>query len=100
MHLVPCRRGRGPGKVGAVWHEAVLDPGELARELAAQRGAIRRGRGGFPKSMIELIQGGEATLALAREAWEYGRGLVDQQGLADPARAKPAHPLPPGRPPG
>jgi 2-keto-4-pentenoate hydratase/2-oxohepta-3-ene-1,7-dioic acid hydratase in catechol pathway len=93
MHLVTFRRGRGQAKVGAVWHDAVLDLGGLAKELAAQRGAIRRGRGGFPKSMLELIQGGEASLALAREAWEYGRGLVDQQGLDDLARRKLAYPL-------
>jgi len=93
MHLVTFRRGRGQAKVGAVWHDAVLDLGGLAKELAAQRGAIRRGRGGFPRSMLELIQGGEAPLALAREAWEYGRGLVDQQGLDDLARRKLAYPL-------
>ena len=93
MHLVTFRRGRGQAKVGAVWHDAVLDLGGLAKELAAQRGAIRRGRGGFPRSMLDLIQGGEAPLALAREAWEYGRGLVDQPGLDDLARRKLAYPL-------
>src|SRR3990170_643383 len=93
MHLVTFRRGRGQAKVGAVWHDAVLDLGGLAKELAAQRGAIQRGRGGFPRSMLDLIQGGEATLALAREAWEYGRGLVDQQALDELARRKLAYPL-------
>ncbi|MBI2526821.1 MAG: fumarylacetoacetate hydrolase family protein [Candidatus Rokubacteria bacterium] len=93
MHLVTFRRGRGQAKVGAVWHEAVLDLGGLARDLAAQRGTVRRGRGGFPKSLLELIQGGEGALALAREAWEYGRGLVDQQALDELARRKLAYPL-------
>ena len=59
MHLVTFRRGRGQAKVGAVWHDTVLDLGGLAKELAAQRGAIRRGRGGFAKSLLELIHGME-----------------------------------------
>ncbi|OGK82262.1 MAG: hypothetical protein A2X52_19070 [Candidatus Rokubacteria bacterium GWC2_70_16] len=87
------RRGRGQATVGAVWHEAVLHLGGLARDLAAQRGTMRRGRGGFPRSLLELIQGGEGALALAREAWEYGRGLVDQQALDELARRKLAYPL-------
>ena len=37
MQLVTFRRGRGEPKVGAVWHEAVLDLGGLAKELAAYR---------------------------------------------------------------
>jgi 2-keto-4-pentenoate hydratase/2-oxohepta-3-ene-1,7-dioic acid hydratase in catechol pathway len=93
MHLVMFRRGRGQPKPGAVWHEAVLDLASLARELAAQRGAIRRGRGGFPKSLFELISGGESTVSLAREAWEYGKGLVDQQALDELARRKLAYPV-------
>ncbi len=93
MHLVTFRRGRGQPKVGAVWHDAVLDLAGLARDLAAQRGAVRRGRGGFPRSVLELIQGGDATLALAREAWEYGKRLVDQQGIAELAARKLAYPL-------
>ena len=81
MHLVTFRRGRGEPKPGAVWRETVLDLGGLAKELAAQRGTVRRGRGGFPRSLLELIQGGETTVALAREAWEYGKGLVEQQAI-------------------
>ena len=45
MHLVTFRRGRGEPKPGVVWHDAVLDLGGLAKELAAQRGTLRRGRG-------------------------------------------------------
>jgi 2-keto-4-pentenoate hydratase/2-oxohepta-3-ene-1,7-dioic acid hydratase in catechol pathway len=93
MHLVTFRRGRGEPKPGAVWHETVLDLGGLAKELAAQRGAVRRGRGGFPRSLLELIQGGETTVALAREAWEYGKSLVDQQAIEDLAKRKLAYPL-------
>jgi len=93
MHLVTFRRGRGQAKVGAVWHEAVLDLGGLAKDLAAQRGAVRRGRSSFPRSMLELIQGGEAALVLTLEVWEYGRRLVDHQGQDDLARRKLAYPL-------
>jgi 2-keto-4-pentenoate hydratase/2-oxohepta-3-ene-1,7-dioic acid hydratase in catechol pathway len=93
MHLVTFRRGRGEPKVGAVWHEVMLDLAGLAKELAAQRGAVRRGRGGFPKSLLELIQGGEPTWALGREAWDYGKRLVDQQAIEDLAGRKLAYPL-------
>lgn len=93
MHLVTFRRGRGEPKPGAVWHEAVLDLGGLAKELAAQRGTVRRGRSGFPKSLLELIQGGEASLLLAHEAWEYGKRLVDQQAIEELAKRKLAYPL-------
>ena len=86
MHLVTFRRGRGAPRPGAVWHDAVLDLAGLSRDLAAQRGALRRGRGGFPKSLLELIRGGEGGAALAREAWEYGKGLVDQQAIEELAR--------------
>jgi len=93
MHLVTFRRGRGEAKPGAVWHDAVLDLGGLARELAAQRGAVRRGRGGFARGLLELIRGGETSWALAREAWEYGKSLVDQQALEELSRRKLAYPL-------
>ena len=93
MHLVTFRRGRGEPKPGAVWHETVLDLGGLAKELAAQRGTVRRGRSGFPKSLLELIQGGEPALLLAHEAWEYGKRLVDQQAIEELAKRKLAYPL-------
>jgi 2-keto-4-pentenoate hydratase/2-oxohepta-3-ene-1,7-dioic acid hydratase in catechol pathway len=93
VHLVTFRRGRGGPKPGAVWHDAVLDLSGLARDLAAQRGALRRGRGGFPKSLVDLICGGEPAIALAREAWQYGKGLVDQQAIEELARRKLAYPL-------
>jgi len=93
VHLATFRRGRGEPKLGAVWHECVLDLGGLARELAAQRGAIRRGRAGFPRTMLELIQGGDSAWALARDAWAYGRGLVDQQAIEELAKRRLAYPL-------
>jgi 2-keto-4-pentenoate hydratase/2-oxohepta-3-ene-1,7-dioic acid hydratase in catechol pathway len=93
VHFVTFRRGRGEPKLGAVWHERVLDLGGLAKELAAQRGAVRRGRGGFPRTMLEMIQGGEATLNVARDAWEYGKRLTDQQAIEDLAKRRLAYPL-------
>ena len=93
MHLVTFRRGRGEPKPGAVWHEAVLDLAGLAKEVAAQRGIVRRGKGGFPRSLLELIQGGETAMTLVREAWEYGKGLVDQQAIEELAKRKLAYPL-------
>jgi 2-keto-4-pentenoate hydratase/2-oxohepta-3-ene-1,7-dioic acid hydratase in catechol pathway len=93
MHLVTFRRGRGEPKPGAVWHDAVLDLAGLARDLAAQRGTLRRGRGGFPRTLLDLIRAGEGAMALALEAWQYGKGLVDQQAIEDLARRKLAYPL-------
>ena len=87
------RRGRGQPKPGAVWHDTVLDLGSLAREQAAQRGLVRRRGGGFPPTLLELIRGGEPTLRLVHEAWEYGRGLVDHQAIEELARRKLAYPL-------
>ena len=93
MHLVTFRRGRGEPKPGAVWHDAVLDLGGLAKDLAAQRGTLRRGRGAFPRTLLELIGGGEAGMTLAREAWQSGKDLVDHQAIEELARRKLAYPM-------
>jgi len=93
VQLVTFRRGRGEPKLGAVWHDSVLDLGGIAKDLAAQRGTIRRGRSGFPKSLLELIQGGEAVWALGREAWDYGKTLVDRQAIEELAKRRLAYPL-------
>ena len=93
MQLVTFRRGRGEPKLGAVWHECVLDLGGLYKDQATQRGTLRRGRGGFPRSLLEVIQGGEATWASVREVWEFGKGLVDQQAIEELATRRLAYPL-------
>jgi 2-keto-4-pentenoate hydratase/2-oxohepta-3-ene-1,7-dioic acid hydratase in catechol pathway len=94
VHLVTFRRGRSQGRVGAIWHEAVMDLGAIARDLAAQRGgAVGRGRGGFPRTMLELVQGGEEARARTVEAWEAGKGLVDAQGAEELAARRLAYPL-------
>jgi hypothetical protein len=77
MRLVTYRKGAGRARVGVVVGDAVLDLGEVAADLARERGTVRRGRGGFPKAMLELIQGGPAALAAAREAVEHGHHLLD-----------------------
>ena len=92
MHLVTFRKGRSQGRVGAIWHDAVIDLAGVARDLAAQRNEPARGRG-FPKTMLELVEGGEAALARAREAFEAGQKLVDAQGIADLATRRLAYPL-------
>jgi 2-keto-4-pentenoate hydratase/2-oxohepta-3-ene-1,7-dioic acid hydratase in catechol pathway len=93
MQLVTFRRGRGEPKLGAVWHECVLDLGGLYKDQATQRGTLRRGRGGFPRSLLEVIQGGEVTWASVREVWEHGKGLVDQQAIEELATRRLAYPL-------
>ncbi len=93
MHLVTFRRGRGEPKPGAVWHDAVLDLGGLAKDLAAQRGTLRRGRGAFPRTLLELVRGGEAAMTLAHDAWQFGKELVDHQAIEDLARRKLAYPV-------
>jgi hypothetical protein len=68
VRLVTFRRGRGEPKPGALWQEHVLDLGGLAKDLAVQRGTVRRGRGGFPRMILEIVQGSDAVRALVREA--------------------------------
>jgi 2-keto-4-pentenoate hydratase/2-oxohepta-3-ene-1,7-dioic acid hydratase in catechol pathway len=92
MRLVTFRRGRGEPKPGALWQDQVLDLTGLAKELATQRGTARRGRGGFPRTVLEIVQGGEAVLALTREAWEYGQRLVGQTAAEELAQRRLAYP--------
>jgi len=92
MRLVTFRRGRGEPKPGALWQEHVLDLTGLAKDLATQRGTVRRGRGGFPRTVLEIVQGGEAVMALTREAWEYGQRLVGQTPSEELAQRRLAYP--------
>lgn len=93
MRLVTFRRGRGEPKPGALWQEHVLDLGGLAKDLATQRGTVRRGRGGFPRTVLEIVQGGDAIVSLTREAWEYGQRLVGQQAAEELAQRRLAYPI-------
>src|SRR5919198_494447 len=81
MRLVAYRRGSSKPRIGAVADEAVLDLGALSADLARERGAVRHGRGGFPKTMLELVVGGAPALATARDAFEHGVSLVKRDGV-------------------
>ncbi len=81
MRLVTYRKGTSKPKVGALTGEAVLDLGALAVDLARERGAVRHGRGGFPKTMLELVAGGADALGRAREAFAHGEALLERYGV-------------------
>ncbi len=81
MRLVTYRKGSSKPRVGALSGDALLDLGALAADLARERGTMRHGRGGFPKTMLDLIEGGAAALAAAREALEHGARLVASHGV-------------------
>jgi 2-keto-4-pentenoate hydratase/2-oxohepta-3-ene-1,7-dioic acid hydratase in catechol pathway len=92
MQLVTYLAGTLP-RLGAVWHDTLLDLPAVAADMAAQR-AGRPARGGLlPASMLGLIDGGPDVWARAHEAWEYGRALVDRLDPADLRRRRIARPL-------
>jgi 2-keto-4-pentenoate hydratase/2-oxohepta-3-ene-1,7-dioic acid hydratase in catechol pathway len=78
--------------VGALVDETVIDLGAVAGELARERATVRRGRGGFAKTMLELIQAGPDAWAEAREAFEHGRALLAREGIDGLAQRKLAAP--------
>src|SRR5947207_11654217 len=81
MHLVTFRKGSSKPRVGAMVGEAMLDLGALAADLARERGSVRHGRGGLPKTMLELIARGADGLGAAREALAHGEGIVKRDGI-------------------
>jgi 2-keto-4-pentenoate hydratase/2-oxohepta-3-ene-1,7-dioic acid hydratase in catechol pathway len=81
MRLVTYRKGSSKPRIGALAGDAVLDLGALAGDLARERGAVRHGRGGFPKTMLELIAGGAEALARAREALGHGEAILKRDGV-------------------
>src|SRR2546426_6802131 len=97
MRLVTYRKGSSKPRVGAQAGEAVLDRGALAADLARERGTVRHGRGGFPKTMLELIQGGPDALALAREALGHGEAILKRDGINALAERKLGVPTPKAR---
>jgi 2-keto-4-pentenoate hydratase/2-oxohepta-3-ene-1,7-dioic acid hydratase in catechol pathway len=82
MRLVTFRKGSSRPRVGALVADAILDLGALAADLARERNAVRKGRGGFPKTMHDLIAAGPETLAEAREALAHGEALLKRDGIA------------------
>jgi 2-keto-4-pentenoate hydratase/2-oxohepta-3-ene-1,7-dioic acid hydratase in catechol pathway len=81
MRLVTYRKGSSKPRVGALVNDAILDLGALAADLARERGTVRKGRGGFPRTMLELVQGGPEALALAREALAHGERVLEHDGV-------------------
>src|SRR5438552_17697263 len=108
MHLITFRKGSSKPRVGALVGEAALDLAALAADLARERGTVRQGRGGFPKTMLDLIARGPDALALAREALAHGEAVLTRDGIGALAArtlgvaaetARPAAPTPPPAPP-
>ena len=93
MRLVTYRRGSSKARVGAVVDDAVLDLAALAQDLASERGAVRHGRGGFPKTLQGLIEGGPAALAGARDAAAHGAAVLKREGIGGLATKKLGVPL-------
>src|SRR5207245_736371 len=88
MHLITYRKGSSKPRVGALVGEAVLDLGALAADLARERGTVRHGRGGFPKTMLDLIARGPDGLAAVREALAHGEALLKRDGIGALAERK------------
>jgi 2-keto-4-pentenoate hydratase/2-oxohepta-3-ene-1,7-dioic acid hydratase in catechol pathway len=92
MHLVTYLSGRSP-RLGAVWHDTVLDLPALSADMAAQRAARPARATLVPATMLALIDGGPEVWARAQAVWDYGRALVDRMDPADLRRRKVARPL-------
>ena len=92
MQLVTYLAGKTP-RLGAVWHDAVLDLRNLSVDMAAQREARPTRDASLPVTMLALIEAGPPAWARAHSAWEYGRALVDRLDLVDLRRRRVARPL-------
>jgi 2-keto-4-pentenoate hydratase/2-oxohepta-3-ene-1,7-dioic acid hydratase in catechol pathway len=93
VHLVTYLAGRTP-RLGAVWHDVVLDLRNLSLDLAAQRHARPSREALLPATMLELIEAGPGVWARAHAVWDYGRALVDRLDLTDLQRRRVARRLP------
>jgi 2-keto-4-pentenoate hydratase/2-oxohepta-3-ene-1,7-dioic acid hydratase in catechol pathway len=82
MQLVTYQSGRTT-RLGAVWHDVVLDLRNLSMDMTAQREARPAPEALVPRTLIELIEAGPVAWARAQEVWRYGCGLVDRLELAD-----------------
>jgi 2-keto-4-pentenoate hydratase/2-oxohepta-3-ene-1,7-dioic acid hydratase in catechol pathway len=92
VQLVTYLAGPTP-RLGAVWHDVVLDLRNLSLDLATQRQARPPRDALLPTSMIELIEAGPEAWARAQTVWDYGRGLVDRLDPADLRRRRVGRPL-------
>jgi 2-keto-4-pentenoate hydratase/2-oxohepta-3-ene-1,7-dioic acid hydratase in catechol pathway len=93
MKLVTYRRARSAPRVGALVNDTVLDLGSLAVDLARERATVRRGRGGFPATMLALIQAGPDAWAEARDVEAHGRALLTREGIDALVQRKLGAPL-------
>src|SRR5262249_61620115 len=59
-----------------------------AADLARERGTVRHGRGGFPKTMLDVIARGPDALTAAREALAHGEAVLKRDGVAALAERK------------
>jgi 2-keto-4-pentenoate hydratase/2-oxohepta-3-ene-1,7-dioic acid hydratase in catechol pathway len=90
VKLVTYRPGRGAARVGAVLDQVVLDLAAVAADRARANAGERRER--FPRTMLELIQRGDAGLAQCRDALDEGRRRVERDGVDAVVAAKLATP--------
>jgi 2-keto-4-pentenoate hydratase/2-oxohepta-3-ene-1,7-dioic acid hydratase in catechol pathway len=81
MRLCTFRKGSSKPRIGAMVGEAILDLGALAADLARERGTVRHGRGGLPKTMLDLIARGPDGFIFAREALAHGETLLKRDGI-------------------
>jgi 2-keto-4-pentenoate hydratase/2-oxohepta-3-ene-1,7-dioic acid hydratase in catechol pathway len=81
MRLITYRKGTSNPKVGALHGGAVLDLVALATDLARERGTVRHGRGGLPKTLLQVVQGGPDALAAVREAHDHGVSIMERHGV-------------------
>jgi 2-keto-4-pentenoate hydratase/2-oxohepta-3-ene-1,7-dioic acid hydratase in catechol pathway len=79
--------------VGEASEPTVLDLGAVAVELARERATVRRGRGGFPKTLLALVQAGPEAWAETRDAVEHGRALLAREGIDALVQRRLAAPL-------
>src|SRR5206468_3185062 len=77
----------------ALADDVVFDLAALAADRASEQGAVRRGRGGFPKTMLALIQGATDAWNEARQALDHGLALLGREGLDRLAERRLASPL-------
>jgi 2-keto-4-pentenoate hydratase/2-oxohepta-3-ene-1,7-dioic acid hydratase in catechol pathway len=81
MKLCTYRKGRAGARIGALaGDDLILDLSALALDRASGQDTVRHGRGGFPRTMLALIEGGAAALTLARESVEHGLDRLARDG--------------------
>ena len=78
MKLLTFRVGRGAPRLGALVDDVVLDLAAVATDVTRGGGGATRRR--FPRTLLELIQGGTGALAMARDAVQAGSERLRRDG--------------------